>query len=74
MNAAWAAEWEDYKRAYLYDLDAQGLHSAHGRRKVGRLLTLLSSDHVRMYESFQWREETPATDYHAAVPAEDKYD
>ena len=77
-----AAEWEDYKRAFLIHLDAKGLYDAPGRRKVGQLLKCMGKAHIATYDTFTWNPEVPAVAANteggiraqAAIPREDKYE
>ena len=57
-----AAEWEDYKRAFLIHLDAKGLYDATGRRKVGQLLKCMGKAHIATYDTFTWDPEVPAVE------------
>lgn len=71
-----APAWTAYKREFLIRIDAAGLDTASGRRKVGNLLKCMGAEAVKAYDTFEWAPavEADADNNIEARAAEDRYD
>ena len=75
-------EWQEYKRLFEIDLDANGLYGAGGRQKVRQLLKCMGQQSIAIYNSFTWAAAIPAipadeengVEAQEEIPGENKYD